>query len=269
MNARTEKKTLNLSSEILLRRFAKTTIKCDPFHFRHSGLDLQNSHINLGGQFLSFVPYSMSLSMIRALVSMSEREIAFFREYQGAVQTMKLTFNSHVYGRKVDFQIWGKIADLRQVNPDLNMVLMDFVVRRIANAYREIFIDMAMKDDRLRALYNDEELGLRRFDGDCVREIFGDNQTSLIPGPQTPGMFRITSLSLKRLRIYGPVPSELETLGLLLKIPFLSEYPPLVFNGTVVEDERSADSDDYRHLEIEIDFHPYLAEIMQPFLSGS
>jgi hypothetical protein len=194
--------------------------------FRHSGLDLQNSHINLGGQFLSFVPYSMSLSMIRALVSMSEREIAFFREYQGAVQTMKLTFNSHVYGRKVDFQIWGKIADLRQVNPDLNMVLMDFVVRRIANAYREIFIDMAMKDDRLRALYNDEELGLRRFDGDCVREIFGDNQTSLIPGPQTPGMFRITSLSLKRLRIYGPVPSELETLGLLLKIPFLSEYPP-------------------------------------------
>lgn len=269
MNARTNNKTLNLSSEILVKKFEKTTIKCDPFHFRHSGLDSQHSHINLGGHFLSFVPFSMSLSMIRALVSMSEREIIFFQDYQGAVQTMKLTFNSHIYGRKVDFQLWGKIVNLRQVNPDLSMVMMDFVIQRIANAYRDIFVDMAMKDDTLRTLYNDTDLGQRRFDGDCVREIFGHNQTSVLPGPETPGMFRITSLSLKRLRLYGPVPSEIEVVGRLLKIPFVEEYPPLVFNGTVLEEERSTESEDYRHLEIEIDFHPYLAEIMQPFLSGS
>lgn len=252
-----------------MERYSAASLKCDPYHFRRSGLDLRNSYLKIDKHYLSFVPYSMSLELCRFLVSMNENEISLFESFKEETQSLKLTFNSDIFGRSVDFLLWGELIEIRQANPVLNVALISFRISRIANAFREIFIDCVMDDERLKALYNNEELGGRMFDSDCVREIFGTNTALVSSGNTKPAPFKVHLLSLSKIRVFGPSKHEEFSREELVKINLVDDYPPLKLNGRIVAEEDSKEVEDYHFLDVETDFNPYLAEIMSPFLDGS
>lgn len=252
-----------------MEKYSAVVLKCDPYHFRRSGLDLKNSYIKIDKHYLSFVPYSMSMDLCRFLVSMNENEIKLFESFKEETQSLKLTFESDIFGQTVDFVQWGQLMEIRQANPVLNVALITFRISRIANAFREIFIDCVMDNERLQALYDNSELGGRMFDSDCVREIFGTNTALVSSGAAKPAPFKVNLLSLNKIRVFGPSKHEEFSREELVKINLVDDQPPLVLNGRIVGEEDSKEVEDYHFLDVEIDFNPHLTEIMSPFLDGS
>jgi hypothetical protein len=261
--------TINLSSEKLRQKYSEATLKCSAYHIRRSGLDLKSSHLKIDKHYLSVVPYTMSLDTCRFLVSMNKQEISLFESFKDNTQSLKLTFDSDIFGQVVDFLLWGRIVEIRQANPVLNIVLVTFRISRIANAYREIFIDCVMDNERLESFYQNEDFGGRLFDSECVREIFGTNTAMVSCGSARPAPFKIDRLSLKHVRIFGPSDHEEFNPDELVKINLVDDHPPLVLNGRITGMEDSREIEGYHFVDVETDFCPYLTEIMSPFLDGS
>jgi hypothetical protein len=261
--------TINLSSEKLFARYEDTVLKCDTYHFRRSGLDLRDSHIKLDKYFLSFVPYTMSLKTCRLLVSMNDQEIALFESFREQTHSMKLAFDSDIFGQRVEFLLWGKITDIHPANPSLKVALVTFKIQRLANAYREIFVDCVMDDERLQSLYGSEDTGAKTFDGDCFNEIFGYSTVSITPGMSVSRPFSVKSFSLKKMKLFGPVPDELDVDDRFLRITLVDDKSPLFLNGHITGDERSGESSGFRFIDVELDYSPSFTDIMSPFLVGS
>ena len=258
---------VNLSSEKLLKRFGTTEIRCRPFHFRHSGLDLAGSILKIDKYELSFVPYTLSLSTCRLLVSMNEREIEHFNTLVEGTHTLKFTFDSEIWGRRVDFLLWGRIGPIHRANPDLDVALITFSISRVANTYREVFIDLALQEARLRELY-DGELAQTVFDGDCYHDVFGTPTVIVKPGRKLARVFEVRSFSLRTMVLYGPVPPDRSVVEAYIKITLVDDRPPLTVDGQISAEEKSEESDAYRSITVDLDYNPDLVEIMSPFLKS-
>ena len=259
---------INLSSEKLLSRFADYEIKTRHHHLRRSGLDLQSSFLKIDKYELTFVPYTMSLSSCRFLIAMNRREIDHFNTMIDGILSVKMAFDNDIWGRRVEFVLWGKLEEIHPANPNLNIALVTFSISRVSNTYREIFVDLALDNEQLMLLYNDENLSGIEFNGECYSDVFGSDTVTLMPGTKLTRPFEVVRYSLKTMVLHGPVPPERMVVDELVKLILVDDRPPLIAEGIITEDEREKETDPYRTITVELDFSPDLVEIMSPFLAS-
>lgn len=260
---------VNLSSDKLFEKYAGYEIKCRHHHLRRCGLDLQSSFLKIDKYELTFVPYTLSLSKCRFLIAMNAEEIEHFNTLIDGILSIKMAFDSDIWGRRVEFLLWGRISEIHLANPNINIALVTFTISRVANSYREIFVDLAMDNDNLTALYDDGERSNIIFNNDCYDDVFGSPSVTLMPGSKLTRSFEVRSFSLRKMVLFGPVPPDRSVVDELVKVVLVDDRPPLIAEGTICDEERSEDSETYRTISIELDFSPDLAEIMWPFLKSS
>ena len=260
---------INLSSDKLLDRFADYEIKIRHHHLRRSGLDLQSSFLKIDKYELTFVPYTLSLSQCRFLIAMNRSEIDHFNTLIDGVLSVKMAFDSDIWGRRVEFVLWGKVDEIHLANPTLNVALVMFTISRVANTYREIFVDLALDNERLIGLYDDEKVSRIEFNGECYSDVFGADTVTLMPGTKLTRPFEIKSYSLRSMTLRGPVPPERSVTDELVKLILVDDRPPLIAEGVITGEERAHETDAHRTITVELDYSPDLVEIMSPFLISS
>lgn len=200
----------------LAEGYKDRSLRLSPQVIQRLGIVKNSVQLRLDEFYVTSIPFELSLTAVKLLAILSEREIAFFEKMAGRPQKLAMSRTSPYSTKPVNFFIPVKVTAMRKPGTDSPYCFIECQVLGQPQELKEMLVAHFFEVDQAEKFV--AESGDAELESEVVRAVLGSLHLSLIKEEAKAERLRILAFSPKRLRVFGefegalPAPGEELTL---------------------------------------------------------
>lgn len=238
-----------------------------PHYLKLLGFQHHLSNLKINEYILAFVPFELSFTGCRLLLSLSPSEIDFFNAFSKKLSKLNIHLTCVTKETTVSTYIHGFFEKIVPLDSATNSCILTFRFKSHSATYRDALLSLCDKDAYFRSLFADEYYHQITFSDALIETLLDSADAVICYSNLQSGILRIVSLSINSLRCFGEF--DLPTLKSegVTKLIIQMEGRKIPLVCTLQKEEPSHEVEGFSFVDFSVEFNSSLMERIAGYLN--